>query len=92
MTTPDTFKVSVGDKVYEVDPMDFTRLEWRALKTALGMSQIEIITGVAQFDLDCIAGLVWLVRRRDDPDISLDDIDLRISDIGSDEGEAVPPT
>lgn len=88
---PQSFKVAVAGKVYEVDPLDYTRSEWRDLKAVLGMSQIEIITGVAQFDLDCIAGLVWLTIRRDDPTANLDDIDLRISDIGSDEGEPVPP-
>lgn len=88
---PDEFKVSVDGRVYTIDPLDFTRREWKDLKAQLGMTQIEIVTGVAQFDLDCIAGLVWVTMRRDDPAVELDDIDLRISDIGSDEGDPVPP-
>lgn len=88
--TDDSFKVTVNGTVIEVDPADFDRFEWRELKAAVGMTQMELFAAVAELDLDAIAGMVWVTLRRDNPDLVFDDVNLRLSDLYQDEGKDTP--
>lgn len=91
-TSTDSFKVSVDGEVVEVDPSDFDRFEWRDLKTLVGMTQVELFAALAALDLDVIAGMLWLVLRRDRPDLAADDVNLRLSDMyDQEEADAGPP-
>lgn len=87
----ESFRVSVNGRVYEIDPGDFDRREWRELKRVLDMTQAEVFTNLAQLDLDTVAGMVWLQLRREQPDLAFDDVNLKLSDLYEQEGEADPP-
>lgn len=89
----DAFHVTVDGIVYAIDPTDFDRFEWRALKDRLGLTQVEVLTAMAQLDLDAIAGLVWLQRRREEPDLDLDDVNIKLSSLfePDEEADASPP-
>lgn len=81
MPSTDTFTVKVDGEVLHIDPGDFDRFEWRALKTAVGMTQVELFTALAELDLDAIAGMVWVCLRREQPELAFDDVNLRLSDL-----------
>lgn len=80
-----------GNK-YHVEVDDITRNEWRELRSALGMTQQEVLLGLAQVDLDVVAGVLWLVMRRDNPDVQYEDLDITYrSIIEQAEGEQANP-
>lgn len=64
--------ITVDDKKYEVDIADLTGSDTNAFRQAVGISPAQAL--VAGLDLDCIAGFVWLVRRRRDKSLSYDKV------------------
>lgn len=86
----------VGDDRYDIDTYDIDATEWRAAKRASGLTQTEIWRGALfESDLECIGVLVWMWRRREEPDLQLDEVLKGISfgvvDTAPADGDADPP-
>ncbi len=76
-----SFEAVWDGKTYRVDVTDIARSEWRVLRREYDVTQQEILQGLSELDLDMLAGVMWLVMRRDDPSLKLDDLDLKLSDL-----------
>ena len=58
----------LGDQRYTVDLFDIDGVEWRDAKRASGMTQNQLVyLAVEQADLEAIAAILWIWRRREDP-------------------------
>lgn len=64
------FRITYQGRVYEVGPKDLTDQESSLFRREVGFS---LARGLDDPDLDVFIALVWLVDRRADPDLSLDD-------------------
>lgn len=65
----------VDGTVVSVDLFDIDGIEWRDAKRATGMSQREMVrAALTEEDFEAIAGLLWIVRRREQPDLTYEDV------------------
>jgi|SRR5688500_15440354 len=88
------FAILCDGKRYVIEVDDLDRHEWRDIKTALGMSQMEVLGALASLDLDTLAAVLWRVRRREESELALDDVNLRLKDVfdaDEDGASADPP-
>lgn len=76
---------------YALDVDDLDRFEWRDVKTALDMTQTQVLVALASFDLDAVAAVLWVIRRRDEPDLTFENVTLRLKDVEQASGEAEDP-
>ena len=84
------FKVYKNDRLYELDINDVTGLEARAYRQATGFGLQAALVMATQGhydDLEWAAGIVWLVRRRNEPKLAYEEVledfsyaDLRASE------------
>lgn len=73
MPEPDTsFDVSLDDQTVKVDPLDIDGNEWVTIKKATGLPAKQVMQGVEDLDFECLAAIVWIHIRRDDPDVDLE--------------------
>jgi hypothetical protein len=56
--------IELGDKRYEARFGDFTAVDAGDFRQAVGFPLAAVFSGQAAFDIDVVAGLVWLLRRR----------------------------
>lgn len=88
---------AVGGKRYDVDLHDIDGVEWRDVRHATGMKAREVIRGaLAMDDFEALAGLLWIWRRRSEPELAFIEVlsGLKFSefgDAGEEEQEADPP-
>ena len=68
----DPFRVNVNGEVVEVDHRTFTLAERRASRVAV----LKMTEGddLVPDEADALAALVWVVLRRSDPDLTVDDV------------------
>lgn len=60
---------------YDVDLFDIDGMEWREAKRATGMSQNAIVfQALNDKDFESIAALIWLSRRRTEPDLEYESV------------------
>lgn len=62
-------EVTHGGETYTFHEDDFTALDAKAFRSAVGVS---LATAFTSPDLDTVAGLVWLKRRADEPTLQFD--------------------
>lgn len=55
-------EIQVDGRTYSLDLADMTGAETAAFRQAVGVSPTQAL--VAGLDLDCIAGFVWIIRKR----------------------------
>lgn len=85
-TEPDdltiTFKLA-GGETYTVRHVDMTAIDARDFRRAVGERLVTVFAGTLGADLDVIAGLLWLTRRRDEPHLTYEQVaeDLRYADL-----------
>jgi hypothetical protein len=65
-------EITVGNETYLIAVEDLTGLEVKAYREAVGTSPMAAFSN--QPDLDVVAGLVWIVRRRTEPGLTYDDV------------------
>ena len=68
------------DEVYE-DADDLDIQEFREVKRVTGLGLKEWTAAIREYDPDALAALVWVLRRRSDPNLSLRDVHFRLSDL-----------
>lgn len=81
--------IKIGDKSYAVRIGELTGRDVRDYRALLGFPPQRVFSDPKEFDLDAMAGLVWLVRRRDEPNLGfekvLDAINYGNLDIANDD-------
>lgn len=53
---------------------DLTGIDARDFRAAVGFPLVQVFANAAAYDIDVAAGLVWLVRRRTEPNLSYADV------------------
>lgn len=89
----------IGDARYDIDLFDIDGIEWRDAKRASGMQQGQLLAlAVVEKDLEALAAILWIWRRRKEPKLEYEDVlkGLSFGVLGSDdtaaeEGAADPP-
>ncbi len=61
---------TVDGVAYDIDLFDIDGVEWRDAKRASGMLQQEIIRQGLAGELDAVAALLWVWRRRGEPGLT----------------------
>jgi hypothetical protein len=65
----------VDGVAYDVDLYDIDGTEWRDVKRATGMMRDELIVQAVTFkEFDCVAALLWIWRRRAEPELKYDEV------------------
>lgn len=79
----------------KIDVSDFDALEWRALRVTAGLLARDVFDDIAAIDPYALAGLIWLLLRRDNPDVQFDDLAKRVTVahamVRDPDAKAVPP-
>lgn len=71
--------VRIDDVVYVVDRDDLNALEWRAIKEATGLTPKHVILGLFELELEAVAAMVWIQRRRDEPQLAYNDVATHVT-------------
>lgn len=66
---PEGVRITVGGTDYDLFPDELTGEDAAAFRRATGFRLVEMFGGFSH-DLDTLAGLVWLVRRKDEPGLT----------------------
>lgn len=77
MTDTDTNIVSwaVDGVRYDVDLYDIDGLEWRDITRATGLLQSTVMSqALIAKEFDAIGALIWIWRRRNEPDLSFETV------------------
>ena len=60
---------------YDVDLNDIDGVEWRDITRAVGMLQTQVLQqALLAKEFDCIGALLWIWRRRGEPDLTYEDV------------------
>jgi hypothetical protein len=88
----------IAGQRYDVDLFDIDGMEWRDAKRATGMSQNAIVfQALDAKDFESIAVLIWIWRRRTEPDLAYESVLKGLSfgvlgfDDDDDEGTTADP-
>lgn len=74
--------VSIAGQHYGVWNIDeLTLKDCFAIKQATGLDPFPIDTGLGRLDPACWQAVVWFLRRKQEPNLRLDQIDFRLGDI-----------
>ena len=93
-----TLELNVDGVPYVVETSDIDGLEWRDIKRETGMTPKQVIVQVAELDFEALAGLLWVVRRREEKGLPYEKVLAGLSasvlskDEDEDEADEVPPT
>ncbi len=68
----------VGDKLYDMDPTTWPNLDVAAVQRELGYGLPKFIEGLEQIDMDAVRALIWVLRRRDEPALKVEDVTFTI--------------
>ncbi len=74
---PETNIVSwvVDGKRYDVDLHDIDGVEWRDITKATGLLQVSVMSqALIAKEFDSIGALLWIWRRRSEPDLTFEDV------------------
>jgi hypothetical protein len=75
-TTPD-LRLTIDGKPLEIFFNEYTGLESRAFRQTMGFSILDVLGTLSRRelpDLDVLACMVWLVRRRTEPDLTYEEV------------------
>lgn len=64
------FRITYNERTYTIGRKDLTDAEARLFRREMGCS---LASGLLDPDIDVFVALVWLIDRRDDPTLTLDD-------------------
>jgi len=83
-------KITVDGQVYDYDPAKMLNTEAIALQKVTGMRMTEWTTALTEGDAFALTGLVWLLWRRNDRDVSFDEVEFDIGSIDLQDDEPAP--
>ena len=72
-------RVTVGDDTYDIDFGALTAPDAKEFRKAVGIPLAAVLSGAQDGDIDVIAGLVWLARRKDEPALTYEQVAATIS-------------
>lgn len=65
----------VDGKRYDVDLNDIDGVEWRDITRTTGLIQTGVLTqALIAKEFDCIGALLWIWRRRSEPDLTYEQV------------------
>ncbi len=64
----------VGDKLYDMDPTTWPNADVSSLQRQLGCGLSKFMERLEDSDVDAIQAMIWVLRRRDDPGLKLEDV------------------
>lgn len=67
-------EVSLNGETVVVDPTDIDGCEWRLVKNETGMRPKAVFESVEEMDFEALAALVWIAKRRDDPNLGYETV------------------
>ena len=67
-------RIDLGDRSIDVEFGDIDGLEWREIRKATGLKPQDAMLAVGELDLEVVGALVWVWRRRTEPDIGFDEV------------------
>ena len=90
-------KIIVSGREYAVDLEDFTLGEAREIKRVSGFTLAGWQDALGQSDPDALTALVWVCVRRENPSVTLEEIEAQglatlVVDETATGGDALPPT
>lgn len=87
-------RVSLDGNTYDIDFSDLTAVDAGLFRTHVGFALAAVLNGTKDGDIDAIAGLVWLYRRKHgEPHLQFGDVAKTInfmSDLGYEPVEVEP--
>lgn len=67
-------RITVDSDTYDVDLSDLTGIDAKDFRRAVGIPLAAVLTEKTELDLDVVAGLVWLARRRNEPSLTFEKV------------------
>lgn len=88
-------EVEFEGETIRIDIADFDALEWRSLRLETSLQPGDVFEGLEAVDPYALAGLIWLVKRRDTPDADFTELAKKVN-VGhamrrDPDAKAVPP-
>lgn len=87
--------VVIGEQRWFFDEKTMTLKDYFVLKAASGLTRPQFLNGLMADEPAALQALVWFVRRRDEPDLALADVDFLWDDLEIEDrsgaAESVPP-
>lgn len=74
-----TVRITVGDDVYDIDFSDLTAVDAKDFRREVGIPLAAVLADKEDADIDVIAGLVWIVRRKAEKGLTFDTVAKSIS-------------
>lgn len=71
--------ITLDGREYVVRSAELTAIDAKDFRAAVGMSIMSVLTDPSGLDLDVVAGLVWLLRRRTERGLSFDAVAASIN-------------
>lgn len=67
-------QVTLDGETIDVDLFDIDGNEWATVKKQLKLKPRQVFEDAQDFDFEALAALVWIMKRRDDPQVGYDEI------------------
>lgn len=84
-------KISVDGKTYNYDPGKLMLSEARQLQAATGQTLVQWQRGLNDLDADSVAGLVWLLRKREgEPELQFGEVEFDLGSFEASEDDPQP--
>lgn len=98
MSDDPVVQITLDGETIDVDLLDIDGNEWCTVKRKLGLKPKQVFDDAQDMDFEAIAALVWLVKRREDPQVQYEEILSGLSmrslidsdDEGEDDAEESP--
>lgn len=72
-------RITVDDKTYDLDFSDITAIDAKDFRREVGIPLLSVLSDRQEADLDVVAGLVWLARRKTESGITYEEVAKSIS-------------
>jgi hypothetical protein len=78
--TPDLV-IKVGDVEYRFDPKKILNAEAIAIEKAVELTWAQVMTGLNTGRLSAVTGVVWVLRKRDEPRLRFAEVVFEVGDV-----------
>lgn len=83
------YKIHIGTgenrKTYIFDRDSLLNTEAIAIEAATGRTLLDVISGLPELSMISITSVIWILRRREEPELQFGDVQFAISDLDMDE-------
>lgn len=77
--TTSVVRVSCDGTTYDIDFTDLTAIDAKDFRREVGIPLMSVLSNQEQPDLDVIAGLIWLARRKGEPTLTFTEVATAIN-------------